>query len=166
MHVLVPQWRKHRNIEVIVEGDLEEISTGAKRNNLLSISKGDYVCFIDDDDMIPDYYVEEILKAVESNPDCVGFNGAIVHKDGRKEPVTYRAGNTTINRKGAVTICGIGHLNPVKREIALSVKFPEKSSGEDYEYAKALQPKLVTEYFIDKTMYFYLQDNKKRKDEK
>ncbi len=147
--------------ESLIEMDNGEMPIGTKRNNLLSQSVGDYVCFIDDDDMVADFYVEEILKAIETEPDCVGFNGAIVHKNGREEPVTYRLGNTAINRKGAVTVCGIGHLNPVKREIALSVKFPDKSSGEDYEYAKALQAKLVSEVFIDKTMYYYLQENKK-----
>ena len=135
-------------------------SIGAKRNTLLRLAQGDYVCFIDDDDLVADFYIEEILKAIESEPDCVGFNGALVHKNGREEPVTYRMGNTTIDRKGAITICGIGHLNPVKREIALSVKFPEKSSGEDYEYAMALQSKLTSEVFIDQTIYYYLQGNK------
>lgn len=148
------------DIEILVETDDGTMSIGEKRNILLSKAKGDYVCFIDDDDEVPEYYVEEILKAIESKPDCVGFNGAIVSAEGKRDLVSYRKGITQVDREGEWFRAGIGHLSPVKREIAVSIKFPEKNSAEDYEYAKELQEKLTSEAVIDKFMYFYLMDNK------
>lgn len=147
-------------MEILVDGDVGDISIGEKRNNLLKRAKGDYVCFIDDDDMVPDYYVEEILKAIETGPDCVGFNGAIVSQEGKRDLVSYRMGITKVDRDGQWFRAGIGHLSPVKREIALSAMFPEVNSAEDVEYAKLIQPKLKTQVVIDRFMYFYLQGNK------
>jgi len=159
LDVLVAQ-QVFNGFEIIIEDDNGELSIGEKRNNLLKRAIGDYVCFIDDDDMVPDYYVEEILKAIETGPDCVGFNGAIVSQEGKRDLVSYRMGITKVDRDGQWFRAGIGHLSPVKREIALSAMFPEVNSAEDVEYAKLIQPKLKTQVVIDRFMYFYLQGNK------
>ncbi len=56
---------------------------GGKRNDLLNKAVGEYVCFVDDDDDISDDYFTEILKAIESKPDCVGFEIAC-NMEGKK----------------------------------------------------------------------------------
>lgn len=71
-------------IEVLWLGDNKSISVGEKRNKLLSLSKGEYVCFIDDDDTVSPDYVAEIMNAIQSkspallslstSPDVVCFN--------------------------------------------------------------------------------------------
>jgi glycosyltransferase involved in cell wall biosynthesis len=58
-------------IEIITETDNGENSVGKKRNNVIDKAKGEYVCFIDDDDMITDIYVSKTLKALETKPDVV-----------------------------------------------------------------------------------------------
>src|SRR5882757_3102504 len=62
-------------VEVIVASDNKEITTGQKRNLLVLSAKGKYVIQVDDDDSIPNYYVEELLKAAESDADCFGMTG-------------------------------------------------------------------------------------------
>jgi hypothetical protein len=47
------------------------------------------------------------------------------------------------------------HLNPVKRELAIKVGFPDTSSGEDRKYGEDLRPLIKTEYRILKEIYFY-----------
>ena len=64
-------------VEILTETDAGEMHTGAKRNKLLLQAKGDYIAFVDDDDMVSDDYVSKILKAIETNPDCCGLEGII-----------------------------------------------------------------------------------------
>jgi hypothetical protein len=50
----------------------------------------------------------------------------------------------------------INHLCPVKRELALQVKFPRGiNNGEDADYSNRLRPLLKTEVYINKDMYHY-----------
>jgi glycosyltransferase involved in cell wall biosynthesis len=60
---------------VLVSIDNRQKKISDKRNELLDRAKGDYVVFIDDDDLVPSYYIYELLKAIEAKPDCVGFDG-------------------------------------------------------------------------------------------
>ena len=73
LQVLTPQ--RTDEVEVLVESDNGSMTTGMKRNILLHSSKGKYVVFIDDDDMVAPTYVKDILMAAESNPDAIVFNG-------------------------------------------------------------------------------------------
>src|ERR1700679_2350698 len=66
---------KFKQVEIIIAIDNKCITTGTKRNLLLKVAKGDYIITVDDDDSVPTYYVEELLKAVESNADCFAING-------------------------------------------------------------------------------------------
>jgi glycosyltransferase involved in cell wall biosynthesis len=57
LNVLNPQIEGE---EIIINIDKYK-TIGAKRNDLLNASKSDYVCFIDDDDMVSEDYLDEIL---------------------------------------------------------------------------------------------------------
>ena len=47
------------------------------------------------------------------------------------------------------------HISPVRRDIALKVKFPKIMIGEDYEYSMGILPHLKREFLIDKELYHY-----------
>jgi hypothetical protein len=47
------------------------------------------------------------------------------------------------------------HLNPIKREIALQVMFPELSRGEDRDFSMRVKRLLKKEEYIDGIIYFY-----------
>jgi len=133
-------------------------SIGQKRQELLEKARGDYVCFVDDDDEVPEYYVEEILKAIETQPDCVGFWGRIIsEKSGGSKQVHYSLDNKQLRHdmEKDIFLRGIGHLSPVKRAIALRVGFRDLDRNEDRFYSEGITPLLNTEVFIDKDMYIY-----------
>jgi glycosyltransferase involved in cell wall biosynthesis len=65
-------------VEVITEVDNKQITTGAKRNNLLNKAQGKYICFIDDDDHISNDYLRLILEAIESDADCIATTVASI----------------------------------------------------------------------------------------
>lgn len=61
-------------VEILIYKDNGEIPYGQKVSKMISISKGEYIVIIDDDDLIADDYIETILKNIELNPDFIGYN--------------------------------------------------------------------------------------------
>lgn len=138
--------------------DADDLTTGEKRDRLLSMSSGEYVCFIDDDDMVPEYYVDELYIALRSNPDCVPVDG-VYTRDG-ENPIAWRMSkdfpNATIWEDGKqVFLRPVNHIAAVKRSIAMQVGFPDISNGEDKAYAEGIAPLLKTEVKIARPMYEY-----------
>ena len=71
-------------VEILVESDSGQATIGEKRNRLLQRAKGQYIAFVDDDDMVAAAYVPQVLSHIrryfnENNayPDCVGMCGMI-----------------------------------------------------------------------------------------
>jgi len=141
-------------IEIITEEDNGENSVGKKRNNVLDRAAGEYVCFIDDDDMVTDIYVSEIVNALKNKPDVVElvgylpkYNLPFIHNLNcgghfKKDGVQYRTPN---------------HLNTIKTEIARQIRYVEISHGEDQDYSHRLWNSglMKTETLIGKRMYIY-----------
>lgn len=157
MGLLLPQLTPHVELLVSITGEEEKI--GAKRERLKQAACGDFICFADDDDMISEDYIKQIITAIEENPtiDCVGFKGTLETPNGKVCQVSYSLRNKDrMGRNGDTFFCGIGHLTPIRREIAQSVKFADKDSGEDSDFCKEVMDKLRNESFIDKVLYRYL----------
>jgi|ERR1700733_2832658 len=147
-----------KEVEIIVAVDNKGITSGEKRNLLIDLSKGKYIITVDDDDSVPDYYVQELLKATESDADCFAINGKIT-TDGIDE-IEWRLSkdnaNVTIFENGKkVYLRTTNHITGTKRSLALLAGFPAKSLAEDKEYSIRLNPHLKTEFKIDKPMYHY-----------
>jgi glycosyltransferase involved in cell wall biosynthesis len=143
-------------VEILVSIDNRQKKISDKRNELLDKAKGEYVVFIDDDDLVPDYYVSEILKAISTKPDCIGFDGYMTSNG--KDKRNFKISNTFDKwyEKNGVYYRTINHLCPVKRSLALNAKFPRGiNSGEDAEYSNRLRPLLKKETYINKDMYHY-----------
>lgn len=150
---------KEKEVEVLYLVDNGELSTGTKRNHLLSEAKGKYVVFVDADDWVADYYIEDMLKALQSDPDCVAINGTYT-KDGKNETKWFLSKdnpNKTVTLNGEATFLRTtNHITATKRELALLCGgFPDKSNGEDSAYSAALNPFLKSEVVISRPMYFY-----------
>ena len=60
-------------VEVLGLVDNKKRSIGHKRDALVQMSKGEYVCFCDDDDDVSDNYVESLLEGIKHNPVVVCF---------------------------------------------------------------------------------------------
>jgi glycosyltransferase involved in cell wall biosynthesis len=142
-------------IEMLAVCDNGELSIGAKRNQLLEAAKGDYVVFVDDDDMISPFYIKGILTAIQTNPDCVGIEGIITLTNIGPKKFVHSLQYEDWFEKDEIYYRCPNHLNPIKREIALDTKFPEISWQEDKSYSERLKGKLKTEVFIKGPIYFY-----------
>jgi glycosyltransferase involved in cell wall biosynthesis len=148
-------------VEVLTELDDGTRSIGDKRNALLERASGEYICFVDDDDIVSSDYVDRILKATTSRPDCVGMH--LLHfQDGVLIGFTYHSIRYKGWHQGVDESTGYvrfyrnpNHLNPVRREHALRCRFPEISFGEDRVYSFKLRKLLATEEYIFEPIYYY-----------
>lgn len=117
------------------------------RNRGLKEAKGEYIVFIDSDDMVSDDYIEQIYKAIETNPDTV-----------------YISWKSIDGKLGKIISSESDEFNPwnrcvwnrvFKREYIKGMKFNEDMQvAEDDDFLKRLPvPKSKT--YISKPIYLY-----------
>jgi glycosyltransferase involved in cell wall biosynthesis len=167
LNVLHPQMQKE--VELIVLTDNGEKTIGTKRNELLQKARGEYIAFVDDDDLVEPYYISEILQALEQKPDVVGLHLKYFENNILKGFAFHSLRYNQWWDEPHPTIKGMrnyyrnpNHLNPVKREYALATKFPEKNFAEDKEYSERILEYLKTEVYVEKNLYHYLYEPGKK----
>lgn len=150
---------KDSGVEILFEKDNKEISVGAKAQKLIERATGQMVCFIDDDDAVPDYYIEELLNAIKSNPDCIGFKIECYGTAPLVElaSASNRWDSWAEDVGGFRYVRTIYHKTPVRRSHALAIGYKDLRFAEDHDYSKRLKNSglLVNEVYIDKVMYYY-----------
>jgi glycosyltransferase involved in cell wall biosynthesis len=139
-------------VEIITDPSMQ-YNIGAKRNKLLQRAIGEYIVFIDDDDLVSPKYISSILNAMGS--DCIGVSGTIT-TNGRNERQWHISKDYgKWYERNSIYYRTPNHISPVRRELALQAGFPEIAYGEDYEYSIRLLPLLKTENIIKGNLYFY-----------
>ncbi len=160
------------DFEVIAYVDDKKISVGTKRNRLVLNSRGEYVCFVDDDDYVSRDYVPGILTAIRSSkaqggwrPDCIGITGQVLRHG--KKWVTFRHSiqysKYNYDKTTGLITRPPNHLNPIRRDIVArgmpdEMPFPKKDLGEDSSFSRKLRDDrvLTTEVLVDGPVYFYI----------
>jgi len=139
------------------------MTTGAKRNELLQMSRGKFIVFVDDDDDVSDDYVEKIVFTIMKHPniDCIGIQG-IITTDGEQQKDWF----ISIDCKDWYEENNIyyrtpNHISPVRRDLALQAGFPDVTYAEDREYSKRLLPLCKNEAKIKGSIYYYKYISKK-----
>ena len=173
MKKLEGQLGNRRSVEILVLTDNRSQSISEKRNVLLRAARGQFVCFMDDDDGIANDYIDQLLTAVKENPsvDCVSFN-QFCSLDGEPMNVEFGIGNP----HGQLWRTQEGMLGDIKRppyhmclwrrEIAQSEEFRPmygangQSYGEDFDWLVRLYSKVQTEHHIDSPLHMYVYNSK------
>jgi len=146
-------------VEILPYLNKGEKSKGYYRNELLNWATGEYVCFVDADDKVPNYYVSELLNGIDRGPDCLSLRGEYSENgkfDGVFEhSIKYPEWKTTTNQIKYER--NPNHLNCIKASIAKQFKFRELNHGEDYHWSMDVfnSGLLKKEHYIDKVMYYY-----------
>lgn len=146
--------QKTPDVEIRIHDAGGSMSTGEKRDRLIESAEGEYFCFIDDDDLVPEYYIREMLAAINQNPDVVSFIGYMTTDGKNRQNFTIKLGSPYETRNNHHYRFP-NHLCAFKRDLVKHVKFPHTNKGEDYLWAIKLQNLLKTEVHINKDMYFY-----------
>lgn len=156
---------RHNEVDYEVIRDSGEKSTGQKRNELLGMAKGEYVCFIDDDDEISPNYINILLEAIKTNPDCVSLRGVMTTSGANPETfehsIKYKSYKTTNNPIKYERYPN--HLNCIRASIAKQFKFLEVNHGEDTDWATQIFKSglIKTEFYTDEILYYYRYEPKK-----
>ena len=123
-------------VEIIYFRDKRnENPVGFKRNLLLDKSLGEYVCFIDDDDLVHENYIQMIYEKLLQNPDCVSLTGIITINNKTSRKFIHSVEYTSLFDQDSIACRPPNHLNPIKRSIAIQFKFPLENVGEDTAWA-------------------------------
>lgn len=157
LNVLCPQVDKFPGqVELQLHDAGRSMPTGTKRNELIKNSSGDYFCFIDDDDLVPEYYVQELMDAIEENPDVITFEGYMTTNGHNKQNFTIKLGSDYCEKDNHYYRYP-NHLCCFRRERIAHVKFEPVWIAEDYRWATEIMKRnlLKTSVHIEKPMYHY-----------
>lgn len=152
------------DIEILYKKDKRgDFTIGHKRQKLLEESKGKYIIYIDDDDMIHNEYCKIIINVIKNtNADMIGYKLQRIVNTNKPELVDcslkYKKWfNSPINEFSYVRDIDI--KVPIKRELVLKCGFRDISLldnlSEDYYFAKDVREHIKTEFYIDEVMYYY-----------
>ena len=146
-------------VEILVERDAGQASTGAKRNLLLERAAGDFVVYVDDDDDVHERYVSLILDALRTGNelDSLGIEGEITFRGKRTERFVMSNRYREYAWTGERYVRPPHHLNPIRREIATRYRFEEADHHEDSDWAMRIcrDRVLEREVMVEGVLYRY-----------
>lgn len=157
---LIPQLEPWPDIELIVKTFDERYSLGENREQLRKMATGEYLNFIDDDDLITDNYVVAIRPLLDGI-DYISFP-VQSYTDGQ-ESWKFDYSLKCSGPYGVMSqFRDISHLHPMRRELSLAVPM-EGGREEDIRWANRLRELGIvrTEHHISETLYIYLYLTKK-----
>lgn len=152
-------------VELVAYWNIGETSLAEIRQRLVEDARGMYTSFIDDDDTVPYYFVNEVLTGIEKfyvdhehmYPDYVGWQMQ-TYTDGEPLKPTFhslRYDHWWDDIAGYYR--DVSHLNPVlsRRVLAAGASFRRAQPPEDVAWADQLRGHLNTEAYVDRVMYHY-----------
>lgn len=158
---LQPQARP--DMEVVISEDSGQLTIGAKRNALIETAQGDWVAFCDDDDEVVSDYVAELFFGIDKGVDVVSVQGIYTANGILPQLFVDKPYTRWATSPDGVYLRGVQHLDAVRRSLAIQVKFPDISFGEDQAWGTAMEKHFpnLTWYQVSKPIYFYRYRSKK-----
>lgn len=123
------------------------------RNHGIDKAKGDYISFIDADDLVPDYYVEKLLEKTKNEPDVIELSWRSLTRDNWDIDQKLRTEKDRLPNPSVCTRC-------FKRSYIGDVRFNVlKDSTEDEDFCRKMgyldpESDFKRDVIID-YMYFY-----------
>jgi len=132
------------------------LSVGAKRDALKCRATGDYLVFVDDDDIVAPNYLESVLRLSESNPDIITFRSlyksstywGIVDMN-LNHSENEQMNDTTIVKRQPFHVC------PIRTSIAQQHSFPDINNAEDWGWMVKVLSDCKTQSHSDQILHQY-----------
>lgn len=146
-------------VEVLALTDNRCRSIGLKRQALLDAARGEYVCFIDDDDDVPDHFVSDIVTAMEQarqRPDVFVFPTLCVSDAYGSMLVDHSISYENESAKVPDFRRKPWFMHPIERGLAQSGRFPDVSWAEDDAWLGQLWDRMAIEIRVSEhPLYTY-----------
>ncbi len=165
------------DVEVIALMDARTSWLGDKRNQLLDLARGDYLTFLNDDDMVVDNWLPRVMALIDE------YNGADVFSVqgeclDREEPgaewrhshymatsLEFEGHHSIQFRKDAGKYGDILCHPPAmwcvwKSSVAKQARFGSRTYGEDHDWMMAARKKAKTQVLVREVMYEYYSDDR------
>ena len=132
------------------------LSVGAKRDALKCRATGDYLVFVDDDDIVAPNYLESVLRLSESNPDIITFRSlyksstywGIVDMNLNHSENEQMNDNTIVKRQPF-------HVCAIRTSIAQQHSFPDINNAEDWGWMVKVLTDCKTQSHSDQILHQY-----------
>lgn len=156
--LLLPQAEAAGDVEVVALYNNGEYPLQDIRQALLDDARGQWVSFVDDDDLVEPDYIPAVINCLYRDPDYVAFRHALYwgeHLDPR--PVVTGLGLGWCDTHDYY-IRDVTHINPARTALARQAGFRQLVQGyEDRGYVTRLRPLLKTQISISRVLYHYRQ---------
>lgn len=155
---LEAQASSYPEVEILVFYDNKKRTVGQKRDGVLSLAKGDYMAFIDDDDSVAEDYIKSIIDCLNQNPetDCVVFDTICTIDGGGERHCKYGTEYEYCDRNADGYWTGKpAHTMVYKRELVQNLSFGDAQVGEDFHWVSQAWPLITHQSRIDKVLYYY-----------
>ncbi len=156
-------------VEVLWFTDNRQRKLGKKREGLIGLARGRFICHIDDDDMVTDDFVDVILAAITANPDAdvISYQQmVIVAETGATFRVTTGLDlpNEPVRKDDAGNWCDITrkpwHWCTWRTELVRQAACQDGNVDEDWFWVQQLLPLVKREVHLPDVLHKYTWDVK------
>lgn len=169
LRVLDPQISGNVEVIIIDDGSKEPYKTdyswarvirvkhggqSKARNRGLKEAKGDYIQFVDSDDIVASDFIDKLLKAMDEEPELIEFSWRSLNHYGKQFDYRVKKPGDRLSNPSACTRC-------FKREFIGGMRFNEnKDATEDEDFTRHLgiYTPSISVSIIPEYMYFYRTD--------
>ncbi len=155
-------------VEVLLFMDNKKRSIGMKRDALVQMANGRFLCFCDDDDIPSPDYIDELHEAVLSHGysvDVIVFDQLVRIND--KNPFVVRFGLENENEQVKVDPLGEYmninrkpfHVCPWRSELVKKYRFPDFNYSEDWKWVEQFVNLPLRQHRIEKILHEYVFDD-------
>lgn len=149
---------KLTDVEILMLVDNKQRSIGLKRQALVDVALGDYLCFVDDDDDVEPGYVYPIWVAANYRPapDVIVFDSLCSIDQNPPVLVSHSIENTNEQYSPAGFKRAPWHIHAWRKELAKAAKFPDLNYGEDWPWCEQMLKSVTSERrAIGRPLYHY-----------
>jgi len=148
-------------VEILVDADNMTKSVGQKRKDLISKAKGNFVCFIDDDDFITENYLSTILNHLNIGIDILLIGISHIENGINKTKILPSLFIDNLTTNDVVFKTNHFHLCPHKKSIAELVSFDCVNFAEDMIYSQKMVKHISNHAVISDPIYIYFDNLEK-----